>query len=172
VSVGYNASGNVIRNGKARDLNLDHHSRSPFENLYEDIDMGAASYPYLPVSGAGGDPLRSGARGTVWNVSTSKGPVAPPPFAYVQFNVIGTTQSKMTADREWLEILDPVVPADLYLSQLHKRLGNTSAVEMEPPLRQPSLIRPPDRSFDIMGRDQTRLRVDKTGHFFFYLLRF
>lgn len=123
VSVGYNASGNVARNGKGTDLNLDHHSRSPFENLYSDLDLGLGRNPYLPVAGGGGDPLRSGARGTVWNVRTARGPVDPPPFAYVQFNVIGTSRDVKTVDREWLEILPGLTPADLYRSQLDRRLA-------------------------------------------------
>jgi hypothetical protein len=133
VSVGYNASGNVARNGKAKDLNLDHHSRSPFENLYDNIDMGSASYPYLPISGAGGPVLRSGARGTVWNVRTSKGPVPPPTFAYTQYNVIGTTVSKETADREWEEIISDLTPADLFQAQLEKRLGPSTGVRIASP---------------------------------------
>ncbi|MDB5107039.1 MAG: hypothetical protein JWP91_4728 [Fibrobacteres bacterium] len=126
VSVGYNASGNVARSGRGSDLNLDHHSRSPFENLYSDLDLGLGAYPYLPVAGAGGDVLRSGARGTVWNVRTAKGPVTPPPFAFVQFNVVGTTEDKRTTDREWLETLSDPEPADLYASQVERRLGRVS----------------------------------------------
>ena len=123
VSVGYNASGNVSRNGKGADLNLDHHSRSPFENLYSNLDLGLGGSPFLPFSVGGGDALRSGARGTVWNVRSAKGPVEPPPFAYVQYNVLGTTKDLMTQDREWLEILTGLTPADLYQSQLERRLA-------------------------------------------------
>jgi hypothetical protein len=128
VSVGYNASGNVARSGHGTDLNLDHHGRTPFENLYTDLDLGMGAYPYIPVAGAGGDPLRSGARGTVWNVRIGKGPVPPPPFDYVQFNVVGTDRDSMTRDREWLEKIDQLSPPDLYLSQLQRRLAVSSAV--------------------------------------------
>lgn len=136
VSVGYNASGNVVRKGKGTALNLDHHSRSPFENLYSDLDLGSGENPFLPVVGAGGDPLRSGARGTIWNVRSAKGPVDPPPFAYTQFNVIGTTRELMTQDREWLEILSAPAPGDLYQSQLDRRLA--LAVSAKRPIALPA----------------------------------
>jgi hypothetical protein len=125
VSVGYNASGNVIKSGKGNDLNLDHHSRSPIENLYSDIDLGLGAYPFIPVAGAGGDPLRTGARGTVWNIRSRSGVVAPPPFAYLQFNMIGTNQDKRTENREWLEQVGEIIPADLFTSQVERRLSVT-----------------------------------------------
>ncbi len=155
VSVGYNASGNVARSGSGTDLNLDHHSRSPFENLYSNLDLGLGEYPFLPVVGAGGDVLRSGARGTVWNVKSVKGAVAPPPFAYVQYNVIGTDQDKRTADREWLEKVADLQPPDLYLSQLEKRLGATSAARTVP--ADPS-GKGTSRGFDAAGRSVTGTR--------------
>ena len=124
ITVTNETSGNVIRRGRGKNLNFDHHTNVPFENLFTDIHVGRGTRLY-ESSGAMGP--KSGARNTFWNIRSDnwfwKFGMPTPFWGYIQTNVIGSYRKKMTVDREWFEpIKGNIEPPDLYESQLKQRL--------------------------------------------------
>jgi hypothetical protein len=120
-------SGNVIANGRAVDLALDHHRYAPQENLFTDLDAGAGTR--LWKCGGGADlGKHCGARGTFWKIRSAK-PLSYPPAAFgpssMNFVALETTQpSETTPEGKWFEAIKPteIQPQNLHAAQLHRRL--------------------------------------------------
>ena len=120
-------SGNVVCDGKAVDLSLDHHSKSPYENLFTNLDAGEGSRLWKC---GGGHALgkHCGARGTFWNITAEKDMGYPEGFGPESINVVALkTKEKGVTDRNarWFEVISPeeIEPKNLYRAQLAKRLG-------------------------------------------------
>jgi len=125
------ASGNVFAQGSGRDLALDHHKDSPYENLYTDIDCGRGTRVWRSGGGKGlGRP--SAGWETFWNIRAAR-PIDPMPDGWgpATMNFIGfaTRQSsKLTGPGPWFEAIPPAAlqPANLHAAQLARRLGTTA----------------------------------------------
>ena len=121
--------GNVYSHGSGPDINLDHHKRAPYENLFTEIDAGKGSRLWKC---GGGKNLgkNSGARETFWNIKTSTGITVPPRnFAPDLINIIGlkiNSETIKSPGGKWIEVILPtkVIPQNLYKSQLMHRLKN------------------------------------------------
>ena len=120
-TVDHRAAGNVFHRIRVEPdivLHLDHHRDGPFENLYTaitgELDLVNGG------SWCAGQP--GGARNTFWALQT---PLWPPYWKHVQTNLVGPSMDidSMTADREWIEVLDVVEPRNLFLYQRAQRLG-------------------------------------------------
>lgn len=135
ISVFSKANGNVIRHVVGPNVSLDHHRYGPFENLFSDINAGLGTNLYNS-SGKSEHGPHSGARETFWNIRSSSWemPGAPverttwgrwtnAPWDYIQTNVIPCSTHLLTEDRQWLERVENIRPADLYVSQLERRTG-------------------------------------------------
>lgn len=123
-------SGNVCCDGKGVDLSLDHHRKSPFENLFTNLDAGEGSR--LWMSGGGAElGKHCGARGTFWNIRAKQNiPYFPEKFGPASINVVGITTSdsqKTEPNGRWLEVIPPksLSPQNLYRAQLERRLGRS-----------------------------------------------
>ena len=124
ITVNHHANGNVIRNGKGKNINFDHHRDAPFENLFSNVHIGSGTRMYTS-SGAGCAGPHSAARETFWNIKSSGWSAAPTPnWGYIQCNVIGANTTNKTEDREWYEQVTNIQPPELYEAQLERRLGN------------------------------------------------
>jgi hypothetical protein len=128
ISVEDSASGNVFAGGRGVDLCFDHHERTPFANLFTDIDVGAGTRLWR----CGGRPAlgkHSGARETFWNIRSRKSLQTPPEnFGPASMNFIALTTdlpSTLQANGKWFESIPPeeIFPLDLHAAQLARRLG-------------------------------------------------
>jgi len=103
-------AGNVISNGKGVDLSFDHHKRTPYENLYTNIDAGAGKR--LWASGGGAALGRHcAARGTFWNIRAGS-PLKPPPAGWAPKTIVLRGLAPETVE-----------PANLHEAQVRERLG-------------------------------------------------
>ena len=120
LTVDHRSNGNVFKNisSDGLELSLDHHRDSPFENLFTKIS--SAVNLFNGGSSCAGYP--GGARNTVWGHTT---PLVPPYWKHIQTNLVGpsTVAQSLTTDREWIEVIEDVFPADLHKAQLHRRMG-------------------------------------------------
>lgn len=120
-------SGNVICDGKGIDLSLDHHSRSPYENLFANLDAGVGSRLWK-CGGGSGLGKHCGTRGTFWNITAEKDMIYPENFGPETINVVGlkTKANGVTEmDGRWFEVISPeeIIPKNIYRAQLAKRLA-------------------------------------------------
>ncbi len=120
-------SGNVVCDGKAVDLSLDHHSRSPYENLFTNLDAGVGSRLWKC---GGGHALgrHCGARGTFWNITAEKDMNYPEGFGPESINVVALkTNAEGVTEKNgrWFEVISPekIVPENLYRAQVEVRLA-------------------------------------------------
>jgi hypothetical protein len=103
-------AGNVISNGDGTDLSFDHHTRTPYENLYTNIDAGAGTR--LWASGGGAALGRNcAARGTFWNIRAAS-PLKLPPPGWAPPSIILRGLAPETAE-----------PSNPHESQLKRRLA-------------------------------------------------
>ena len=121
-------SGNVVKNGKGRNLSLDHHKLGPHENLVSNVDVGEGTQIWRSGGGASLG-KNCAARGTFWGIRAKKS-VPPPParFGPASMNLVGlqTTAKPVTEPKgRWLEPIPPeeLEPKDLHAAQLARRLG-------------------------------------------------
>lgn len=127
VTVSNQAARNVFSElGGSSVVRLDHHRRTPIENLFTAFD---SPWDYRS-GGSGCEGPHSGARSTYWGLP---GPVQPPCNAggsgqcwgHIQANVVGelAMAEQLTDDREWYENVADLGPHDLHLAQLERRLA-------------------------------------------------
>lgn len=109
------SSGNVFMNGSGVNLAIDHHKKSPYANLFTNIDLGEGSR--FLFSGGGNDIGRhSGAWQTFWNIQ-SKNPVTiPNEFGPKTMNFIGVNTPITDKTKFFLET-NKVSPENLYTAQ-------------------------------------------------------
>ena len=127
ITVSNQAARNVFANvGGSAVVTLDHHRRTPIENLFTDF---AVTWNYRS-GGSGCEGPHSGARSTYWGM---QGPVSPPCnvggsgqcWGHIQSNVVGelAMDELLTEDREWYENVADLTPRNLYEAQLARRLA-------------------------------------------------
>jgi autotransporter-associated beta strand protein len=122
------ATGCVCMKGSGVDLNFDHHTYLPYENLFTEINAGAGTRHW---SSSGSAVPAAGARETFWNI-TSANPVTNLPSGlprghWPQQNVIGVTTTLATSKdpaNAWIEAIAPanLYPTNLYEAQFARRL--------------------------------------------------
>ncbi|MCC6221648.1 MAG: hypothetical protein IT291_10455 [Deltaproteobacteria bacterium] len=133
ISVDAKANGNVFRASQGEDISFDHHSYSPFANLFSDINVGEGSRPWY--SSGNPDVFKSGAWEVFWNIHTNKGQfVKSLPWWEPRSSVVPSQESNWPSDPldRWGEIMPSITPRDLYLSQFKKRTGYDSYLYSPP----------------------------------------
>jgi hypothetical protein len=120
-------AGNCITHGKGVDLSLDHHKRTPYANLFSDLDVGAGTRPWM--CGGGADlGKHTGAQETFWNLRAARSISYPPAaFGPPGMNLVGVFTSQpgeTNPTGKWFEVIPPasLVPQDLHQAQLARRL--------------------------------------------------
>ncbi len=115
--------GNVFSNGEIVRAAFDHHGNLPYENLFSNIYTD--SFSLLYNSGGNSNSPNSGARTTLWNVTSDPGVNAPGLPGWGQMNVIGVPgySAAMSASGQWVEPIADITPLDLHQAQRAKRLG-------------------------------------------------
>ncbi|MBZ0257040.1 hypothetical protein K8I31_13320, partial [bacterium] len=124
-------AGNVISNGKGKDLSLDHHKFVPYANLYTNLDCGLGTQVWRCGGGAALGKNCAGF-GTFWNLRAQKPIQYPrdsfgPPSMNLVF--IQSDQKPITdKDGVWFEttMSDEVHPANLHEAQLKRRIDKAS----------------------------------------------
>ena len=128
VTVSNSSAGNVMMEGKARDLSLDHHKVGPRANLFTDIDAGGGQRLY--VCGGGASLGRhAGGWETFWNIRARR-PIAPPrpDWSPPMINIVAVQPSGNKSQTDprgrWIETIAPerMQPRNLYRAQLARRL--------------------------------------------------
>ena len=122
ITVSGGSSGNVVENGRAADLALDHHCRGPYENLFCNLDAGAGTRLYR--SGGGEDLGPHCGEGSVfWGIRAEQA-LPPPPAGWGPSSLllVGVTREAggyrvVPADSKSL------VPVNPRVAQLKERLG-------------------------------------------------
>lgn len=128
-------TGCVFMKGTGVDINFDHHTYLPHENLFTEIHCGAGTRHF---SSSGSRDPESGARETLWNISstglinTLPNP-APSRGIWPQLNFIGISTnltSTRSATGSWVEPIAPasLVPANLYEAQFARRISPPASV--------------------------------------------
>jgi len=139
ITISNQSTRNVFRRvSGAGVVRLDHHRRTPIENLFTDF---SSAFNYR----SGGDGCQgphAGARNTYWGMPA---PVRPPCnvggsgqcWGHIQSNVVGDLDmaASLTEDREWFEEVAALEPADLYQAQLERRLRIEDRAARFSPLR-------------------------------------
>lgn len=131
ITVDYFAARNVVKNGRAVDMTLDHHKKAPYQNLFTNLDCGVGTYIWQCGGGAALG-KHCGARGTFWGLRADKN-ISPPPNAFGPPSIIFvglTTDEPSTLDKDgvWWEAIPPkeLTPLDLHAAQLKRRLDAKS----------------------------------------------
>jgi hypothetical protein len=119
---------NIFRNGKGRDICIDHHEHAPANNLFTNIDAGAGTR--LWASGGNATPRGISFNETYWNIAgaapdlhypSSKDDATKQSSNNVAVGVKNTVPSVFgDAHGNWYENIPPekLYPADLYEAQL------------------------------------------------------
>jgi autotransporter-associated beta strand protein len=129
------ATGTVFMKGSGVDLNFDHHTYLPYENLFTEIDAGTGTRHF---SSSGSRDPESAARETLWNVAsinsvTSLPNPAPSRGLWPQANFIGMKTTLATAKsplNQWVEAITPasLTPVNLYEAQFSRRISPPAVV--------------------------------------------
>jgi autotransporter-associated beta strand protein len=129
------ATGCVYMKGSGVDLNFDHHTYLPHENLFTQINIGTGNRHF---ASSGSRNPESAARETLWNiVSTNPVTTLPNPSPsrglWPQANFIGfntTLTNSKDPVLSWIEAITPasLTPANLYDAQLARRLTPPAVV--------------------------------------------
>jgi hypothetical protein len=125
------SSGNVFERGSGVSLALDHHSNAPYENLFTELDAGAAKRLWI-CGGRNDRGPHTAARTTLWNIRFSTEGKLPPVPSWPQINVIGVPgcTASTTLDHEWVEPSDGgISPTNLYREQLAMRLSKDKSAQ-------------------------------------------
>ena len=129
ISAEYSA-GNVVTSGKGVDLCFDGHKRSPFANLYTDIDVGQGTRMYAS-SGGGGLGRHHASWSTWWNIRAARPqPLPAADYGPDTLNFVGITSNQKPVTEtngHWFEPLSSqgLQPSNLYDAQLARRLTKT-----------------------------------------------
>ena len=123
-------AGNVCARGDGVDLCFDHHKRTPYANLFTDIDAGEGTRLWQCGGGAALG-KNSAAWETFWNIRARRALMYPPAsFGPAAMNLVGLrTAPGAAAVKElhgkWFETIEPetLEPRDLHAAQLRRRLG-------------------------------------------------
>jgi hypothetical protein len=128
LSVSGLASGNVFSNGYGVDLNMDHHRKASFENLFTNIDAGLGSRLW-ESGGDEEDGPHTAARETYWRITTDRAQRLP--TWLIAANVVGLTLTNTTSiNGSWIDRVDPasLSPQNLHDAQVARaRAGSNGA---------------------------------------------
>ncbi len=130
ITMTHGSAGNVVHKGRGEDLTFDHHKYANNSNLFSDIDAGVGTNIFR--SGGGAKLGRHcGAWSTWWNIRTNHPIEFPAGWATDMINIVGVSshaKSITNADGRWFEVTAPerLRPADLYESQLRRRLDDSN----------------------------------------------
>lgn len=123
-------TGCVYMKGSGVDLNFDHHTYLPHENLFTEINIGVGTRHF---ASSGSRNPESGARETLWNVSSTNSVTtlpnpSPGRGLWPQANFIGINTTLATSKDPvlpWIEAIAPnsLSPSNLYEAQLGSRLN-------------------------------------------------
>jgi len=130
-------TGCVYMKGSGVDLNFDHHTYLPHENLFTEIDIGDGTRHF---ASSGSRQPESAARETIWNVSSTN-PVttlpnpSPSRGLWPQPNFIGFNTTLATSKDPvlpWIEAIAPasLTPSNLYEAQFSRRLSPPDVVPL------------------------------------------
>lgn len=109
--------GAVWADGRGVDLNLDHHGRGNYGTLWSKLDLGAGSRAF---ASGGSAPLRmphSGARTTVWNVTSARDLALPATDFGPLLSFVALRGSTGRASADWH--VEPLAAAGLCQDDLH-----------------------------------------------------
>ncbi len=121
-------AGNVISNGRGKDLCFDHHKRAPYANLYCNIDVGEGTHVWRCGGGAALGKHCAG-YGTFWNIRSERTISYPPgnfgPFSMNLVAVEHKRSPRIDPEGIWFETIDPeeIVPQNIHEAQREKRLS-------------------------------------------------
>jgi hypothetical protein len=124
----------VFHNGRGIDLNLDSHRGAPFGTLYSSIDLGAATRVFTS-GGAGGNGFPAAAYTTYWNLraGTEGGKLIQIPsktaLGECTYGTKLAFQGKFVGKgckSYYMSKKETPEPADLFASQVYKRLSGVS----------------------------------------------
>ncbi|MEY4488760.1 MAG: hypothetical protein RIQ79_1268 [Verrucomicrobiota bacterium] len=125
------SSGNVFARGRGRDLTLDHHKDTPYENLFTALDCGRGTRSWLSGGGAGLG-RHSAGWSVFWNLRATR-ELRPPAADWGPSNLVlvGLQTAKsagVTSRAPWIEVTPPdsLQPDDLHAAQLRRRLEQPS----------------------------------------------
>jgi len=128
-------TGCVYMKGTGVDLNFDHHTYLPHENLFTEINIGTGTRHF---ASSGSRNPESAARETIWNMSSTN-PVtslpnpSPSRGLWPQSNFIGFNTTLTTSKDPvlpWIEAIAPanLIPANLHTAQLARRLSPPTVI--------------------------------------------
>ncbi len=135
ITMSRGSAGNVVLNGKGEDITFDHHKYANHSNLFCNIDAGEGTNIFR--SGGGAKLGRHcGAWSTWWNIRTVRPVKLPPGWSPEMINIVGVVSDSQTVTEvggRWFEVIAPeeLRPANLYESQLTRRLGETEAASSQ-----------------------------------------
>jgi len=128
-------TGCVYMKGTGVDLNFDHHTYLPHENLFTEINIGTGTRHF--ASSGSRDP-ESAARETIWNMSSTNAVASlpnpsPSRGLWPQSNFIGFNTTLTTSKDPvlpWIESIAPanLIPANLHTAQLARRLSPPTVI--------------------------------------------
>ncbi len=120
-------AGNVISNGKGKDVSFDHHKRVPYANVYTNIDTGLGTQVWRCGGGAALGKHCAG-YGSFWNIR-AKQPIKYPTenFGPDSMNLVFIYSNEAPIkdkDGKWFEttVSNSVYPANIHEAQLNRRL--------------------------------------------------
>jgi autotransporter-associated beta strand protein len=129
-------TGCVYMKGSGVDVNFDHHTYLPHENLFTEINIGTGTRHF---ASSGSRNPESAARETLWNVSSTNSVTtlpnpSPSRGLWPQPNFIGFKTTLATSRDPvlpWIEAIVPanLTPANLYDAQLARRLTPPAVVQ-------------------------------------------
>lgn len=119
--------GNVWSDGKAVDLNMDHHRRAPYQNLFTNLDAGAGTR-YFSSGGTSTRGRHTAAGETFWNIRGEQDAKMPgSDFGPAGIFFVGVQGLNPDEAKEgWhVEAIEPgeLEPANLHEAQLERRLA-------------------------------------------------
>lgn len=128
-------TGSVFMKGSGVDINFDHHTYLPYENLFTQINIGVGSRHF---ASSGSRNPEAAARETLWNISSTN-PVttlpnpSPSRGLWPQANFIGINTTLATTKdpiNAWIEAITPtsLTPPNLYEAQLTRRITPPAVV--------------------------------------------
>lgn len=123
ITLGLGASGQVVTDGKAKNLSLDHHKRAPNTNLFTNIDLGKGTR-FLASGGGPKIGRNSAAWSTFWNMKSEQAVTIPSNFAPKELIFVGVDAENLDAFLRYKKSLqrEPSEIGNLYSYQLAKRL--------------------------------------------------
>lgn len=127
------AFGTVFSHGRGSDLNMGHHRRAPFGNLFTDLHLGAGFIPYVGSGRTDRGPF-SGAYSTFWNITADRKIGLPtdakmgPKLTFV--GVRGAGSAPKGANDWFVERIDP---AALFPQNLHEAQRSLRPAAPPPP---------------------------------------